>query len=485
MTPSVPAAQPSPSGTSGNPQALLPGTHRRLDHLLAAEQVSSRLPSVVAGLVRDGALVWSGGAGTTGLDGNAGTTGRPGPDTQYRIGSITKTFVAAAVLRAVEDELVGLEDPVRAHLPELTDGVGRVTVGQLLGQAGGVQAETDGPWWERTSGGDWDSLVPLLGESAVRHRPGTRFHYSNVGFGVLGELVGRVRQATWREVLRTQFLAPLGMDRTTMRPVSPAARGLAVHPWADVVLPEPEHDAGAMAPAGQIWSTVLDLARWAGVVAGRSEVLRRSTVEEMWRPQSVDDARGAGWAAGYGLGLQLWNVAGRRYVGHSGSMPGFVAMLRVDVETGDGVVALTNSTTGFGDLPGRLLQTMVEAEPHTPQAWVPLDVPADVLALVGPWYWGPAPLSLRAVRVGAQDGLELAGLGGRGRGSRFVRAEGVPGAWRGLDEYYAGELLRPVSGPDGSVSHLDLASFRLTRTPYDAAADVPGGVDEGGWTATP
>jgi CubicO group peptidase (beta-lactamase class C family) len=348
-----------------------------------------------------------------------------------------------------------------------------------------VQAETDGPWWERTAGGDWESLVPLLGESAVRHRPGTRFHYSNVGFGVLGELVGRVRQATWRDVVRTQFLEPLGMDRTTMRPVAPAARGLAVHPWADVVLPEPEHDAGAMAPAGQIWSTVLDLARWAGVVGGRSQVLRRSTVEAMWQPQSVDDARGAGWAAGYGLGLQLWNTGGRRHAGHSGSMPGFVAMLRVDVETGDGVVAMTNSTTGFGDLPLRLLQTLVEAEPHAPQAWVPHDVAADVLALVGPWYWGPAPLSLRAVRVGSQDGLELAGLAGRGRGSRFVRAEGVPGAWRGLDEYYAGELLRPVTGADGSVSHLDLASFRLTRTPYDPAADVPGGVDDGGWTATP
>ncbi|PRY17438.1 serine hydrolase domain-containing protein [Kineococcus rhizosphaerae] len=451
--------------------ALLPTTNRTLADLLAAEQRTSRLPSVVAGLVRDGELVWTGAAGTTGVD--AG----PGAETQYRVGSITKTFVAAAVLRLVEDGLVALEDPVRAHLTELdAAGVGRVTVGQLLGQAGGVQAETDGPWWERTAGGGWETLLPLLGASALRHRPGTRFHYSNVGFGVLGELVGRVRGEDWRTVVQAQFLDPLGMARTTMRPQQPAARGLAVHPWADVVLAEPEHDGGAMAPAGQIWSTVADLARWATVVAGTSEVLRRSTVEGMWEPQSVDDARDGAWTSGYGLGLQVWNTAGRRHAGHSGSMPGFVAMLRVDVATGDGVVALTNSTTGFGDLPARLLATMTDAEPHRPTPWVPHDVPADALELVGPWYWGPAPLLVRAT----PDGLTLAGMQGRGRGSRFVRAG--DGLWRGLDDYYAGELLRPVRTPEGVLSHLDLASFRLTRTPYDPAADVPGGVDARGWT---
>ena len=53
--------------------------------------------------------------------------------------------------------------------------------------------------------------------------------------------------------------------------------------------------------------------------------------------------------------------------------------------------------------------------------------------------------------------------------------------WLGLDSYYAGEPLRVVRRGDGSVSHLDLASFRFTRTPYDPQADVPGGVDERGW----
>ncbi|NAZ83482.1 serine hydrolase [Kineococcus sp. R8] len=457
-----------PDDTRGpTPPACLPSTARALDALLARAQSSSRLPSVVAGIVRDGALVWSGARGR--VDGAP-----PQPATQYRIGSITKTFVAAGVLRAVEDDLVGLDDRVDDHLPELGDSIGHLTVGQLLGQASGLQAETDGPWWERTAGGDFPQLATTLTPASQRHRAGVRFHYSNVGYGVLGELLGRLRGSTWHDVVAQQFLGPLGMTRTTLRPDGPHAPGFAVHPWADAVLPEPEHDGGAMAPAGQLWSTVADLGRWAQVVAGRTDVLRRGTVEAMREPQAVDDTRGAAWSAGYGLGLQLWNEDGRRFAGHSGSMPGFVAMLRVDVETSDAVVAMTNSTTGFGDLPRRLLAAFAEAEPAIAPEWVPREVPADVLELVGPWYWGPTPLVVRATA----GGLELSGLGGRARGSRFVRADG---GWRGLDEYYAGEPLTVVRAGDGSVSHLDLASFRLTRTPYDPEGDVPGGVHPAGW----
>ena len=204
----------------------------------------------------------------------------------------------------------------------------------------------------------------------------------------------------------------------------------------------------------------------------------------------ADDQPGAPWTAGCGLGLQLWNDGGRLSLGHGGSMPGFVALLRADAATGDAVVAVTNSTTGSGDLPVRLLAALAEAEPPLPPEWVPHAVPADALELAGPWCWGPAPLALTA---GADGLLRLAGLGGRARTSRFRRAApGEPGDWTGLDGYYAGEPLRVLRGADGRVAALDVASFRLTRTPHPAddpagpgAGTVPGGVDPAGWGPGP
>jgi CubicO group peptidase (beta-lactamase class C family) len=431
-----------------------------LDAHLAAEQAAHRLPSVVAGLVREGELVWSGAAG-------AGTV-----DHQYRCGSITKTFVAVQVLRLRDAGRLQLTDLVEQHVPGTS--IGRSTVAQLLAHSAGLRAETAGPWWERTPGTSFRELASAsLGPDAARARPGRRFHYSNVGYAVLGELVARQHGRPWHDVLADELLAPLGMARTTLRPQEPAAAGFAVHPFADVLLPEPEHDHDAMAPAGQLWTTVADLARWAGLLAGRHpELLAAATLEEMLEPQVVDDRPGAAWTAAHALGVQGGNADARRSHGHGGSMPGFLAGLRVDAETGDAAISMCNSTSGLSHDLGAELLTILGPGPVTP--WAPSAVAPDVLALTGSWFWGPSHLLLRAT----PDGLELTPAAGAGRGSRFVATDG---GWRGRDGYYADEQLRVVRHPDGTVSHLDLASFVLTRTPYDDGADVPGGLDPAGW----
>ncbi len=450
--------------------AIDPRTSAHLSRMLTVEQRRGRLPSVVAGVVRGGELAWSDAVGT--LDGRAGGDAAD-VDTQYRMGSITKTFVAVAVMRLRDAGRLSLEDPFDTHVPGTR--FGGATIAQLMSHGAGLQAETNGPWWERTPGGTWEELVDST-ESPVaqRFRSGRRFHYTNVGFAALGELVARAHGESWFDVVRRDLLDPLGMTRTTTRPSGRAAHGLAVHPFADVLLPEPEHDAGAMAPAGQLWTTVTDLARWAAFAGGDTgEVLARSTLEEMCEPHTVVDLPGLAWTGAHGLGWQVWNVGGTRFAGHGGSMPGFLAGLRVDVATGDGVVILTNATTGLGPVAPDLLSAFVEREPPRPEPW---HAGGDVggLDLLGTWHWGPSVMMARIV------GTHLVlGDPGQGRGARFEAAG--PDAWVGLDGYYTGEPLRVVRREDGSVSHLDLASFRFTRTPYDPTADVPGGVDEQGW----
>jgi CubicO group peptidase (beta-lactamase class C family) len=454
---------------------LRPTTRDLLLVRLAEEQSRCRLPSVVAGLVRDGELVWSAGRGRIGGGGGgdahpAGGTA-PDADTQYRCGSISKTFVAVAVLRLRDEGLFSLQDPIARHLPDA--GVGDATIGQLLSHSAGLRAETAGPWWERTPGGSFDDLVAgSLGDAAQVSPAGVRFHYSNVGFAVLGELLTRLRGA------------PLGMARTTTRPSPPHATGFAVHPWADVVLAEPEHDAGAMAPAGQLWSTVHDLGRWAGFLAGDiAGPLSPDTLAEMRLPRVVDDRPGQPWTVAYGLGLQLWNAGGRRMFGHGGSMPGFLASLQIEAlgPHHTAVITLTNTTSGVGpSLPADLLDLVAEHEPAPAAEWVPAEIGADVLEIVGPWYWGPAPFAIHA-RAGGL--LDLQPIGPFGRGSRF-RPVGEE-RWIGMDGYYAGETLRVRRDAGGRVVDLEVASFVLTRTPYDPAAGVPGGVDPAGWGPLP
>ncbi len=470
-------------------------TEELLRERLAREQSEQRLPSVVGALVREGELVWSAGAGR--VDGRA-----PDGDVQYRCGSITKTFVAVQIMRLRDEGRLALTDPLERHLPGTFDGV---TIAQLLSHSAGLRAETAGPWWERTAGGHFEelaaaSLYPRESAAAgirteagpVRlTRPGRRFHYSNVGFALLGELVSRMRGAPWLVTVGTELLEPLGMTRTTMRPQAPHACGFAVHPYADLLLPEPEHDAAAMAPAGQLWTTAEDMARWMAFLSAApgvgeraaEAILSAATRREMREPQALDDRREAAWTGAHGLGLQVWNTDGVRSFGHGGSMPGFLAIMRIDDASGDAAIVMTNTTSGMrASLASDLTRILAEGEPRPAREWVPAAPAEGTLAALGLWFWGPAAYVLRAV---GSSRLELESQPAGGRSARFdPRGDGT---WVGLDGYYAGETLRIVRGDGGGGDPvaLDIASFIFTRTPYDPQADIPGGVDPLGWHAPP
>lgn len=448
---------------------LLPETRRALRHELATGQVQGRAPSVVAAVVRDGRPVWTQGWGD--VDG-----GVPDGDTQYRIGSITKTFVAVLVLRLRDEGLLALTDPIERHLPGTV--AGQVTVGALLAHTAGLLAEPPGPWWERTPGTLRPELADVLAAAPRTHPVGPRFHYSNAGFALLGALVEQVRGEAWGEVLRREILEPLGMTRTSLLPVAPHADGWAVHPWADVLLPEPAQDTGRMAPAGQLWSTATDLARFAAFLGvGDARVLPADTLAEMRTPTGPPEA--VSWDSGYGLGMQLMRRDGRLLAGHTGSMPGFCATVWISPDDALGAVVLTNVTAGVpvDTLAADLLHTVAEREPRIPAPWRPLpSVDPALLALTGPWYRGPSAFALRLL---VDDFIELVPLAGGRRGAR-LRPTGE-GEWEGLDGYFTGERLRVVRDATGAVSHLDLGTFVLTRAPYDPAAPIPGGVDPAGW----
>ncbi|MDQ0600491.1 CubicO group peptidase (beta-lactamase class C family) [Streptomyces canus] len=450
---------------------LLPGTRRALLHRIAVAQAEGRTPSLVAAVVRDGRAVWHG--SRTSVDGHG-----PDENVQYRIGSITKTFTAVLVLRLRDEGLLDLGDPLEKHLPGT--GAGEATLAELLAHTAGLAAESPGPWWERSPGSLRPELTDVLGEQPFLHPGGRRFHYSNPGYTLLGALVEKLRGAAWEDVLRREVLEPLGLDSTSAQPRAPHAGGWAVHPWADVMLPEPTEDLGRMAPAGQLWSTTGDLAKFAAFLAkGDDRVLSAETVREMRTPAAPAEAADVLDGATYGLGMQVQSRDGRLLVGHSGSLPGFLANLTISVADDVAAVVLANCTSGplLGSVGADLVRIVAEAEPRIPEPWRPLpEVDAALLELAGPWYWGTHAFTLRLTTEG---GVSLDPLSGIGRRSRFRR--NGDGTWTGLEGYFAGELLRAIRRPDGGVSHLDLGSFVFTRQPYDEGSPVPGGVDPEGW----
>jgi CubicO group peptidase (beta-lactamase class C family) len=435
-----------------------------LVHRLSKAQVEGRAPSLVGAVVRAGEKVWDHSVETD--------IGR-----QYRIGSLTKTFVAVLVMRLRDEGRLDLDDPLDKHLPGTE--AGSRTIAQLLSHTSGLASETPSPWWERTPGEIRPQLPDILGDDPFRHPPGRRHHYSNPGFALLGAVVGQLRGQPWGEVLRKEVLEPLGMARTSLLPQEPYATGYAVHPFADVLMPEAVHETGLMAPAGQMWSTVDDLCRFATfLMHGADGVLSADTATEMRQPSSAPE--NATWEQAYGLGTQLMRAGGRMLAGHTGSMPGFLCALWVDPEEDLGAAVLTNTTSGVpvGLVAADLMSIVSTNEPKIPEPWKPLStVEPELLELAGPWFWGPFGYALR---LPASGGLELVPLSGTlGRGTRFKRRD--DGQWVGQSGYYDGEILLPVRDAQGRLSHLDIGSFVLTREPYDPNSPIPGGVPENPW----
>lgn len=438
---------------------LLPDTVSRVDELVAHAHAGGRVPVLVAGVVRDGVLQH---VATAGLDG-------PVAGLQFRIGSITKTMTAALVLALRDEGKLALDDLLYRHLPGTP--VGAVTLRQLLGHAGGVQREPDGDWWERAAGMDVDTFLSTLTADKVAYPPLHGYHYSNLAYGLLGAMVARVGGEDWQSMIAKRLLGPLQLDRTTYGPVEPFARGFVVHPWLDELREEPRHDSAAMAPAGQLWSTVEDLARWAAFLASPDPaVLAPQTVAEMCAPVVISDLDG--WTAGHGLGLQLWRRGERVYVGHSGSMPGYLSVLAVHRPSRTAVVAFGNAYTmnygagrsgGMGGFGLDLLGAVLDREPERVAPWRPRQEPPERIApLTGRWWW----MGLEH-EVGWADGeLVVTPLTKARTPWRFVPDGPTVDLWRGRSGDNDGEQLRVVRDADGAVVALDIATFVLSRDPW-------------------
>ncbi|MEO5664173.1 MAG: serine hydrolase domain-containing protein [Nocardioides sp.] len=442
---------------SPEPTTVTDLTAHRLRWRVATAQADGLVPSVVAGIVRDGELVWSDGVGAV-----------PGPvtDTQYKIGSITKTFTAVLILQLVGEGLLSLDAPASSVLGDV--GYADRSVRQLLAHSGGLQAEPAGDWWERSEGGSFESLAAANDGSSAAYAPDRQFHYSNLGFGLLGEIVSRLRGQTWWEATSDRILIPLGMRRTSYQATGVHAEGWSVHPYAQTLIPEPLPDTAAMAPAGQVWSTLADLATYCRfLLEGHDDVLGADALALAFTPQSGEEHPGLAYA--HGLGFQIFRGGSGTLVGHSGSMPGFHAICLVDRRRRTGVVGLVNGTTGvpvatFG---AGLLEELELWEPSLPMPWVPNEsVPPEFVDILGLWHWGARPV------VFACEGGDLVARSGGVEAWRFGVVAGRVVGTRG---YHSGEPLHVVRRSDGAVSHLDVGTFILTREPYEAGTPIPGG----------
>ena len=276
-------------------------------------------------------------------------------DTVFRIGSITKTFTAIAVLQLCEQGLVDLDAPAGeylrayrlipakpAHRPP--------TVRQLLTHTAGLPqllypARAFQPVLGETV--PYGQRVPALaefyrGRLALIAEPGTRHTYSNHGFATLGQIIEDVTSQPLRRYFTERIFGPLGMTGTDLARSDPISARLATGYALRAAGPRPVRDCDLVtAGAGAIYSTTRDMARYtAALLAGGSgehgQILKPETVTSMFAPHYQPDPR----LPGVGLGFFRHDLGGHLLAGHDGLVPGFTSQMSLAPGDGTGVVAL-------------------------------------------------------------------------------------------------------------------------------------------------
>jgi len=356
-----------------------PARYRAVAKVFANEAKASGAPGAVLGIVEDGHLVYAVGVGRKDPKKDV----RVGPDTLFRIGSVTKMMTALAVLQEVQAGRVGLDDAVVSHVPGFHldgDDVSAITVRQLLEHTTGLAdyLEVDAPAGERGE----DALLGFLtgryaGIGYLSSPPGRFYNYSNPGFMLAGLVAEESSGLTYRQLLDERVFAPLGMSRTFFLPSDVLADGdfavaksVAGEGLPAIVEPA-SYDNPWARPAGYAWSSVADLARFAGFLSdGAPAVLSPDLHATMTHP--THDTQEAADLIRYGFGLQ--GMRGfflsdgfheERVLAHDGSIHGFSSNLFVLPDLGFAVVTLAS---GDGVAFGGTLVKALETLPTLPSA---------------------------------------------------------------------------------------------------------------------
>lgn len=281
-----------------------------------------------------------------------------GPSTLFQIGSTTKTYTATAIMALAEAGEVGLDDPVRAYVPEFRvrdEAAARaVTVVQLLNHSAGW----NGDYFEDTGDGE-DAIAKYVAKMAQLEQvspPGTAASYNNAAYVLAGRLIEKVTGQPYEAAIKRLILEPLGCTESFFFAGEVMTRRFAVgHNYkeqqAAAAVARPLLLPRSSAPAGGLFSTARDQIRYArfhlgqAPAEGRTRVLATETLDRMQAPTiSMPGGVLGDWV---GISWGLRDIGGVRVAAHGGSTNGQESGFEIVPERNFAVTVLTNSGTGM------------------------------------------------------------------------------------------------------------------------------------------
>ncbi|MEK6321433.1 MAG: serine hydrolase [Acidobacteriota bacterium] len=304
----------------------------KVDDYLKAEMQRQHIPGISVAVLKDGKIVKVEGYGLANVELNVPAR----PETVYKIGSVSKQFIASGIMLLIEDGRISLDDKISKFLEGSPDTWKEITVRHLLTHTSGIVREAPGfdPLKIQSDADVIKTAYPL----PLRFASGEKWEYCNVGYFTLAEIIRKVTGKPWGDYLKERLFLPLEMNATRTTSMTELVENRANgYLWRNGKLQNADIYF-ALRPSGAFLSTVLDLAKWDAALY-TDKLLKQSVRDLMWTPVKLNN----GTTHPYGFGWELESVGGHRQVHHGGSLPGFRANIARFVDDKLTVVILANS----------------------------------------------------------------------------------------------------------------------------------------------
>jgi len=333
-------------------------------HYYEEAAAANHLPGLAYGVVVDDSLLFFGGFGTSNIDSELPVT----KHSLFRIASMSKSFTAMAILKLRDEGMLSLSDPVSVYIPELeeltylTADASPVTIFNCLTMTSGFPE--DNPWGDRFLDISDEELMERVAEGISFSRvPSLQYEYSNLGFGLLGQIITRVSGHPFQEYITRNILHPLEMNSTFWEysevPEELLAQG---YRWEEERwVAEPLLHDGAFGAMGGLITSIEDfskyvsyhLSAWPARSDAEHGPVKRSSLREMHNLNNPRYLRDSKWFGndtlpmiqGYAYGLRgIKDIEGVLEIGHGGGLPGFGSSYMFYPQHGIGIMAFSNLT---------------------------------------------------------------------------------------------------------------------------------------------
>lgn len=306
--------------------ALLPASSRTLDAVVRETMAREHIAGVALAIARSGKLETARAYGYVNLAQRRKATAR----TVFPIGSITKQFTAAAVMREIHAGRIDPAAPLAAYVPRYAPW-SAVTIDSLLHQTSGIASyETFAPasGFSQTS-----ALARAIAQQPLQFAPGTRFDYSNSNALLLGLLLEKLEGRSYGDIVYSWFAGPLELRQTSYL----TAATLTTQGYDDAEKPVALEPAGYLFAAAGMTSNALDLVRWedtlyAGTVLGDADTAR------FFAPLRLPDAS----STGYGMAASVRTMDGRTVFYQTGNVGGYSCIVLHQTDAHLTIALLTN-----------------------------------------------------------------------------------------------------------------------------------------------